>query len=103
MVQTHQHSCEEGSTGAERQICTLSARGFELATFQLQVQRSNHHSTANVCLWRLHGCVLNVIHLSATGVAAIAKSTNLKGCTHTFVYIVYVQYRTMVTRQQDIT
>ena len=29
-------------SGAERQICTLSAWGFELATFRLLVQRSNH-------------------------------------------------------------
>ena len=29
------------------------------------------------------------IHLSAMGVAEIAESTNLKGCPHTFVYIVY--------------
>ena len=29
------------------------------------------------------------MHLSATGVAEIAKSTNLKRCPHTFVYIVY--------------
>jgi hypothetical protein len=43
-----------------------------------------------VCLWRLNGCVLDFIHLSATGVAEIAESTNLKGCPHTFVYIVYV-------------
>ena len=28
------------------------------------------------------------IHLSATGVAETAKSTHLKGCPHTFVYIV---------------
>ena len=47
------------------------------------------HSTANVGLWRLHGCGLNFIHLSAAGVAEIAKSTNLNGCPHTFVYIVY--------------
>ena len=40
-------------------------------------------------LWRLHGYVLDLIHLSATGVAEIAKSTHLKGCPHTFVYIVY--------------
>ena len=26
------------------------------------------------------------IYLSATGVAEMAKSTNLKGCPHTFVY-----------------
>jgi hypothetical protein len=29
------------------------------------------------------------IHLPAMGVAEIAKSTNLKWCSHTFVYIVY--------------
>ena len=29
------------------------------------------HSTANVCHWRLHGCVLYFIHLSATGVGEI--------------------------------
>ena len=34
--------------------------------------------------------MLDFIHLSATGVAEIAKSTNLKGCPHSFVYIVYV-------------
>jgi hypothetical protein len=33
-------------------------------------------------------CVLDFIHLSATGVAEIAKSTHLKGCPHTYVYIV---------------
>ena len=31
-----------------------------------------------------------IIHLSATGVAEIDKSTNLKGCPHTFVYMVYM-------------
>ena len=41
----------------------------------------------NVCLWRLHGGVLNFIHLSATGVAEIAESANLKGCPHTFVCV----------------
>ena len=29
---------------------------------------------ANVCPWRLHGCVLDYIHLSAIGVAEIAES-----------------------------
>ena len=48
------------------------------------------HSTANVCLWRLLGCVLDFINLSATGVAEIAKSTNSKGCPHAFVYTVLV-------------
>jgi len=32
--------------------------------------------SVNVCLWRLHGCVLHYIHLSAMGVAEIAESTN---------------------------
>ena len=43
-------------------------------------------SKANVCLWRLHGSVLDFIHLSATGVAEIAKSTNLTG-VHILLYI----------------
>ena len=47
-------------------------------------------STDNVCLRRLYSCVLDCIHLSATGVAEIAKSTHLKGCPHTAVYIVCV-------------
>ena len=34
----------EQCSGAERQICTLSARGFELATFRLLVHHSNHSS-----------------------------------------------------------
>ena len=34
--------------------------------------------------------MLEFIHLSATGVAEIAESTNLKGGPHTFVYIVYL-------------
>uniref|UniRef100_A0A8C7F5G0 Centriolar satellite-associated tubulin polyglutamylase complex regulator 1 n=1 Tax=Oncorhynchus kisutch TaxID=8019 RepID=A0A8C7F5G0_ONCKI len=42
--------CERNSgltacSGAERQICTLSAWGFELATFRLLVQHSNHSNT----------------------------------------------------------
>ena len=45
-------------------------------------------SKANVCLWRLHGGVLDFIHLSATGLAEIAESTNLKGFA--FVYILYI-------------
>ena len=43
----------------------------------------------SVCLWRLRGYVLDFIHLSATVVAEIAESTNLKGCPHTFVNILY--------------
>ena len=37
---------------------------------------------------RLHGCVLDLINLSATGVAEIAEYSYLKVCPHTFVYIV---------------
>ena len=33
--------------------------------------------------------MLDFIHLSATGVAKIAESPNLKGCPHTFEYMVY--------------
>ena len=36
--------------------------------------------------------MLDFIHLSAMGVAKIAKTTNLKGCPHTFVYIVYTAF-----------
>ena len=38
----------------------------------------------------MDGCVLDLIHLSATGVAEIVKSTNFKGCQDTFVYIIYL-------------
>jgi hypothetical protein len=40
--------------------------------------------------------VLDFIHLSATGVAERAESTNLKGCPHT--YIVYLKrgYKSIV-------
>jgi hypothetical protein len=42
----------------------------------------------HACLWRLHGCVLNFILLSATDVAEIVivsfeVITHLKGCPHT--------------------
>ena len=33
--------------------------------------------------------MLDVIHLSTTGVAEIAVSTHLIGCPNTFVYVVY--------------
>uniref|UniRef100_A0A8K9WRM2 Uncharacterized protein n=1 Tax=Oncorhynchus mykiss TaxID=8022 RepID=A0A8K9WRM2_ONCMY len=46
------------------------------------------HSTANVRLWRLHGCLIGFIHLSATGGTEIAESTNLNGCPHTSAYFV---------------
>jgi hypothetical protein len=43
-----------------------------------------------IFVWKLHGYVLDVIHLSAMGVAEIVKSTNVKVSPHTFVYIVYI-------------
>ena len=46
------------------------------ATLKVAELFSMTHSTANVCLWRLHGCVLDLKHLSAMGVAEIAKFTN---------------------------
>jgi hypothetical protein len=49
---------------------------------------SHFTSTANVCLWKLHICVHDSITPSATGEAEIAESTHLKGCPHTFVYII---------------
>ena len=47
------------------------------------------NSTASVCLWRLHGVVLDFIYLSAMGVAEIAKFTNYKGCPHTFGHVLF--------------
>lgn len=35
-------------------------------------------------LWRLHGYVLDFIHLSATGQTEMANSNHLKGCLHNF-------------------
>lgn len=42
-------------------------------------------STANVCLWRLNGCMLDSMHLLVMGVAQIAGSNNQPVCPHTFV------------------
>ena len=63
---------------------------FDGATLKVTEPFDTSYSTATVCLWRLHGGVLDFIHLSATGVAEIAESTNLKGCSHAFVYVMYV-------------
>ena len=52
-----------------------------------------HPMTVPRCIWSLHGCVLDFLHLSATGVAKIAKSTNLKWCPHTL----YSIYKSMIT------
>jgi hypothetical protein len=38
--------------------------------------------------------MLDVINLSATGMAEIAESTLLNGCPHTFVNIVYKYFKT---------
>jgi hypothetical protein len=47
----------------------------------------------------MHGCVLNFIHLSATGVAEIAESTHLKGCAHTL----YIWCMFKVPKQVQLT
>jgi hypothetical protein len=47
--------------------------------------------TANVCRWKLHACVLDFIHLSATCVADIAKSTNWKVSTYFCIYSVFLE------------
>ena len=65
---------------------------YDSATLKVTELFSKINATANVCLWRLHGFVLDVIQLSAMGVAEIAESTNLK-CPHTFVYIVLLHCR----------
>jgi hypothetical protein len=62
---------------------------YDGATLKVTELFSKGHSTAKVCLWRLHGGVLGVIRLSATGGAEIAESIDLKGCPHTFV--LYIQ------------
>ena len=56
---------------------------YDVTMLKVSELFNTSHSTANVCLWRSYGCVLNFIHLSAMGVAEIAKSTHLKGCPHT--------------------
>ena len=62
---------------------------YDGATLKVTELFSTGHSTANLCLWRLHGSVLDFIYLLATGVAEIAESTNLKACPHPFGDVVY--------------
>ena len=62
------------------------------ATLKVTELFSMAHSTANVCVWRLHGCVLDFIHLLAMGMDELAESTNLKSCPHAFSHVVYVTY-----------
>ena len=59
------------STYYSRQGTALTRQNFyKLTCATLKIKLfSNGHSTANVCLWRLHGCVLDFKLLSATGVA----------------------------------
>ena len=46
--------------------------------------------------------MFDFMYLSATGVAEIDKSTNLKGWPHTFVHIVFHIHDTKVTLQADM-
>lgn len=48
------------------------------------------HATANVCLRRLHGSVLNLMHLFAMGVAKTPELNNQEGCGLTFGHITYL-------------
>ena len=86
--------CKRGQiilTRFTRETHTHTQRaGPAVATLKFTELLSTSHSTANVCLWRLRGCVLDFINLSATGLAEITKSTHLKGCPHTFVDVVYL-------------
>ena len=49
---------------------------YDAATLKVIELFSVAHSIANISLWRLHGCVLDFIQLSAMVVAEIAESTN---------------------------
>ena len=51
---------------------------YDGATLKVTELIGMGHSTDNVCLWRFHGGVLDFIHLSATGVTEIAKSTHFR-------------------------
>uniref|UniRef100_A0A8C7MUQ4 Zgc:85777 n=1 Tax=Oncorhynchus kisutch TaxID=8019 RepID=A0A8C7MUQ4_ONCKI len=78
--------CRFGSTELKKEFLLPSIMGDKVACLGVSEVRAGSdvasHSTANVCLWRLHGCVLDFIPLSATGVAEVAKSTNFKGWVH---------------------
>jgi hypothetical protein len=65
---------------------------YDGATLKVTELLSTGQSNVIVCLWRLHGCVLDYIHLSATGVAGIAKYTNLKGCPNIFGHVLYCTF-----------
>ena len=62
---------------------------YDGATLKVTKLFSTAHCTVNVCRWRLHGCVLDFIHLLAMGVVEIADSTHSKGCPHTLGHVVY--------------
>jgi hypothetical protein len=69
---------------------------YDSATLKVTELFSTGHYTANVCLWRLHWCVLDFKHLSAMVVAEMAESTNLNGCPHTFGHVVYIHTHTHI-------
>ena len=65
---------------------------YDSATLKVTELFSIGHYTANVCLWRLYGCVLDFINMSAMGVAKIAESSNFKRCPHSFGHVVYIVF-----------
>ena len=64
---------------------------YDGATLKVSELFRMGHSNASVCLWRLHGCVLDFMHLSATDVAQIATSTHFEGCPHLFGHVVHLK------------
>lgn len=60
---------------------------YDSATFKDPELLRTTHSTANVCLWKLHGYMLDFIHLLAMAVAETPELDHLEGCPHTFGYI----------------
>ncbi|CDQ81186.1 unnamed protein product [Oncorhynchus mykiss] len=52
---------------------------------RLDLACSQCSNSSQRCSMELHGCVLDFIHRSATGVAEITKSSHLKECPQTFI------------------
>ena len=66
------------------------------ATLEVNKHFTTGHSATNVCLWGWQCCVLDFIHLPATGEAEIAESTHLKGCPHTFGHAMYLHLSSLL-------
>lgn len=63
-------------------MADLAGQNFQKLTCgKVTLLSSMAHSTASICLWKLHGYVLDFMHLLA--------NTSV-GCSHTFGHVVYV-------------